>query len=368
MNTYLMGLLNLTWTQMKRLLREPFVLGFNFALPLILLVVGGSFINNADITLRAVVLNHANTPFAHEFETMLTEPAAIGILSVREDVASLDEAIALMSRGELESIIELPEGFGDLNEAGYPSGNVIVYYEQSSPQAGQTLASIMQSILDETNIAITGIVPPLGVEQRPTTTANRSALDELYVGVALFTLLSVGVFVLANVLPKDKQLGVLRRFRVTPLRKSQLILGTMLTYSAISMIAVTIITAAAVLIFELDIRGNYFLLVAFLLLSAILLTGFGLFVGALAINEDQAAIGAITLSVILFGTLSLPRWVLPEWLQTITDYLPLAPIMDGIRSIAVEGSSLIELAPQLAIMGVWVAVIYAISIRAFRWE
>lgn len=368
MNSYLIGLVTLTWTQMKRLLREPFVLGFNFALPLILLVIGGSFVNNADITLRAVVLNHADSPFAREFETLLTEQGVIGILSVLEDVASLDEAITLMGRGELESIIELPDGFGDLNEAGYPSGNVLVYYEQSSPQAGQTLASIMQSILDETNIAITGIIPPLGVEQRPTTTENRSAIADLYVNLALFTLLSVGVFVLANVLPKDKQLGVLRRFRVTPFRKSQLILGTMLTYSAISMIAVTLVTAAAVLIFDLDMRGDYLLLAVFLLLSAILLTGFGLFVGALAINEDQAAIGAITLSVILFGTLSLPRWMLPDWLQTLTDYLPLVPIVDGIRSIAVEGISLVDLAPQLAIMSVWIAVLYAISIRAFRWE
>ncbi len=204
MNAYLLGLLTLTWTQMKRLLREPFVLGFNFALPLVLLVIGGSFINNADIRLRAVVLNHANTPFAQEFEAMLIEPDTVGILSVREDVTSLDEAVTLMSRGELESIIELPEGFGDLNEAGYPGGNVVVYYEQSSPQAGQTLSSIMQSILDETNITITGIVPPLGVEQRPTTIENQSAMDELYGGLSLFALLSVGGIVLANVLPKDK--------------------------------------------------------------------------------------------------------------------------------------------------------------------
>lgn len=368
MNAYLIGLLTLTWTQMKRLLREPFVLGFNFALPLILLIVGGNFINNENITLRAVVLNHAGSSFADEFETLLTEQGAIGILSVREDVASLDEAIALMSRGELESIIELPLGFGDLNAEGYPSGNAVVYYEQSSPQAGQTLASIVQSILDETNITITGIVPPLGVEQRPTTTENRTAIDDLYGGLALFTLLSVGVFVLANVLPKDKQLGVLRRFRVTPFRKSQLIVGTMLTYSAISMIAVTIVTAAAVLTFDLDIRGDYLLLAFFLLLSAILLTGFGLFVGALAINEDQAAIGAITLAVILFGSMSLPRWVLPEWLRTLTDYLPLAPIVDGIRSITVEGIAFADLVPELAIMGIWIAVIYAVSIRVFRWE
>lgn len=136
----------------------------------------------------------------------------------------------------------------------------------------------------------------------------------------------------------------------------------------ISMIAVILVTAAAVLIFNLEIRGDYLLLAGFLLLSAILLTGFGLFVGALAINEDQAAIGAITLSVILFGTLSLPRWVLPDWLQALTDYLPITPVMDGIRAIVVEGISLGDLSPQLAVIGVWTAVIYAVSIRVFRWE
>lgn len=368
MNIYLMGLLTLTWTQIKRLLREPFVLGFNFALPMILLVIGGSFINNANITLRAVVLNHANTPFANEFETMLTDSVTIGILAVRDDVTALDEALALMNRGEIESIIELPEGFGDLNEAGYPTGNVAVYYEQSRPQAGQTLASIMQSILDETNIAITGIVPPLGVEQKPTTTENRSAIGELYRGLAVFTLVSVGLFVLANVLPKDKQLGVLRRFRVTPFRKSQLILGTMLTYTVISMIAVTLVTLVAVFIFNLDIHGNYLLLFAFLLLSAILLTGFGLFVGSLAVNEDQAAIGAIMLSVILFGTLSLPAWLLPEWLQILTEYLPLVLITDSIDAITIGDISFIDLIPHFSMMSIWIVIIYAISIRIFRWE
>lgn len=353
---------------MKRLLREPFVLGFNFALPCILLLVGGSFINNADISIRAVVLNQASSTFSHEFENQIIESDVINILTLREDITSLHAAIALISRGELESIIVLPEGFGDLNESDYPTGNVIVYYEHFSPQAGQTLTSIIQSMLDETNITITGIVPPLSVEPRPTVTENRSAMDEIYSGLVFFTLLSVGVFVLANVLPRDKQLGVIRHFRVTPLRKSQLILGTMLTYSAIGMIAVTIVTIAAILIFDLDIRGDSLSLAVFLLLSAILVTGFGLFVGALAINEDQAAIGAIMVSLLLFGSMSLPRWLLPEWLQTLVDYLPLSPIMNGIRAIMIEEISLINLAPQLTIMSIWIAVIYTISIRIFRWE
>jgi hypothetical protein len=35
--------------------------------------------------------------------------------------------------------------------------------------------------------------------------------------------------------------------------------------------------------------------------------------------------------------------------------------------ITTEGANLIDLAPQLAIMGIWLVVIYTLAIRLFRW-
>ena len=59
---------------------------------------------------------------------------------------------------------------------------------------------------------------------------------------------------------------------------------------------------------------------------------------------------------------------MPEWVQGISAYLPLTPVIDGIRLITTEGKHLIELGPQLGLMAIWLVVIYAIAFKVFRWE
>ncbi len=59
---------------------------------------------------------------------------------------------------------------------------------------------------------------------------------------------------------------------------------------------------------------------------------------------------------------------MPEWLQNISTYLPLTPVIDGIRMIATEGKHLVDLGPQLGLMALWTIIIYAVAFRVFRWE
>jgi ABC-2 type transport system permease protein len=49
-------------------------------------------------------------------------------------------------------------------------------------------------------------------------------------------------------------------------------------------------------------------------------------------------------------------------------WLPLTPVIDGIRLITTEGKNLIDLLPQLGMMAIWIVVVYAIAFRVFRWE
>ena len=69
----------------------------------------------------------------------------------------------------------------------------------------------------------------------------------------------------------------------------------------------------------------------------------------------------------LSGTF-FPRFLMPEWLQQISAFLPLTPIIDGLRYIVNEGYTVTQLAPQLGIMAAWLVVIYLIAFRVFRWE
>jgi ABC-2 type transport system permease protein len=59
---------------------------------------------------------------------------------------------------------------------------------------------------------------------------------------------------------------------------------------------------------------------------------------------------------------------MPEWLQHVTAFLPLTPIIDGIRMIATEGKHLTDIGPQIGLTALWAVIIYAIAFRVFRWE
>jgi ABC-2 type transport system permease protein len=59
---------------------------------------------------------------------------------------------------------------------------------------------------------------------------------------------------------------------------------------------------------------------------------------------------------------------MPNWLQTVTNYLPLTPVIDGLRYLTTEGKNLTQIGPQIGLVAIWFVVIYAIAFRVFKWE
>jgi ABC-2 type transport system permease protein len=101
-----------------------------------------------------------------------------------------------------------------------------------------------------------------------------------------------------------------------------------------------------------------------------MILGIGLAIGGWAKNERQAApLANIVVFPMMFlsGTF-FPRFLMPEWLQNITNFIPLSPVIDGVRLIATEGKTLIDVAPQLGLVALWGVIVYAIAFRVFRWE
>ncbi len=144
----------------------------------------------------------------------------------------------------------------------------------------------------------------------------------------------------------------------------------MLGSAVTGLLSIAVMFAVAIAIYHLKVAGNYFELAAFLAFGVILILGIGLAVGGWAKNERQAAPLA---NIIVFPMMFLtgtffPRSLMPHWMQDITTFMPLTPVIDGARLIATEGQHLWQLGSQLGIMAVWLIVIYAVAFRVFRWE
>lgn len=355
------------FTQVKRFFRDPVALFFTFLFPLLFLFVFGSlFRGGGDVNFNIALINQSETQFAQDFEKNVRENDMFTI----DDAATYDAAKEKMSRGEIDSIIELPETFGQPATSGVPSGELVVYYNEGSPQAGQTLASVMQSVLDEINVQLTQSQPPFTVTQRSTNTNNLSQFDFTFSGIIGFVLLSMGIFGLANQLPAEKKSGTLRRLRATPFTAGQVAVGTMLYYGFVGALSLVLMFIVGIFLFGFDMRGDWLQLIPFLALAMIMMLGFGILIGGWAKNENQSAVltQVVSFPLMFLSGVFFPRFLMPEWLQGITTYLPLSPVVDGIRYITTEGLTLLDILPQIGIIAAWAVVVYLLAIKLFRWE
>lgn len=206
-------------TQIKRFFRDPTALFFTLAFPLIFLFVFGSIFRGSDgVSFDVAIINHSETPFAKEFLGQFEKNETF---KIRDDVTSLDQAKELMGRSEIDSIIEVPESFGAPGARELPAGELVVYYDEGSPDSGRTVASVMESILTEIEQGMTKQQPLFSVKQAPTSVSGLSQFDYTISGLIGFSLLSIGIFGLANQLPAEKKNGTLRRIRATPMARSR---------------------------------------------------------------------------------------------------------------------------------------------------
>lgn len=353
----------------RRLFRDKVAIFFTFVFPLIFLFVfGGLFGKNNDISFNIALINKSESDFSKSFAADLKKD---GVLKVKEDVTTVDGAKELMNRGELDAAIILPKEFGNLKSGTtFPSGQAEILYDQSNQQAGQTLGSILESVFKEINSKFVQVQTPFTVKTTSTATSGLTQFDFIFAGLLGFSILSLGIFGPTSVFPKLKQRGVLRRYHTTTLKVWQYFTGNVLSNVFVGILSVSTMFIVALTVFDLNMRGDYLSLLLLVIMGTIVLFGVGLAVGGWAKNENQAAplANLVAFPMMFLSGTFFPRFLMPTWLQNVSDLLPLTPVIDGARLIITEGKTVFELLPQFGLLAAWGLIIYFIAFRVFRWE
>lgn len=350
----------------RRYFRDKTAIFFTVAFPLIFLFVFGSFSKGSSVSFHVALINQSNAKFASQLASSIKKDK---VFNIRSDISDLGQAKQKMSRNEIDAAIVLPPDFGQVSD-GVPSGRAILYYDLNNYQAAQALKSILQGEFDGINTQLVKVHPPFSVEAKSTNQKGLSKFDYTFAGLLGFSIMGLGIFGPVNYFPQMKKEGVLRRLHVTPLRVWQYFLANVISNAIIGIFAISVMFIVAISVFHFKMAGNYLELAVFIILGIFSIFGIGLAVGGWAKNENQAAPLA---NIIVFPMLFLsgtffPRFLMPLWLQHITSFLPLTPIIDGIRMVATEGKHLVDLGPQLGLIAIWTVIIYAIAFRVFRWE
>lgn len=360
----------LTKLNTRRFFRDRLAQFFAILFPLIFLFVFGglSSSNSSNVSFRVAVINQSRSPFATKFSAQLSGGK---VFKVDPAVHTMTAAEDKLSRSQIDGIIVLPSNFGNVVAGqAYPSGQAHLIYAQSSSGTGQTLTSVLQETFKSINAKFVPAAEPFSVTATQLNKKSLSAFDYTFAGLLGFSIIGLGVFGPVNVFPELKKQGILRRLHTTPLKVWQYFMATMFSQAATGIISIGIQFIVAILVFHLRVAGNYAEIFLFTILSIFMILGIGLAIGGWAKNERQAApLSNIVVFPMLFlsGTF-FPRFLMPHWLQSLTTFLPLTPVIDGLRLLITEGKHLVDLGPQLGLISLWFIVIYAIAFRVFKWE
>lgn len=354
----------------KRFFRNRVAIFFGVLFPLIILfVIGGIFGGGSNVSFKVALINQASTTQATRVQQSIEHNAVVFKLS--KTAHRLADAQKQLAKGTLDAVIVIPPTFGTVATGSTtPSGALTVLYPHTNAQEAQALTSVLQSELELLNAPYVPVHPPFTVQATQVGGRGLTSFDYTFAGLLGFALLGIGIFGPTSVFPELKRQGVLRRLETTPLKTWQYFIATAISQCIVGFVTIIAMFAVSILVFNLHVVGNWGELFVFLALSVAMILGIGLAIGGWAKDQSQAAplANIVTFPMLFLSGTFFPRYLMPNWLQAISAYFPLTPVIDGVRMIAAEGKSLVGVAPQLGLVLAWGVIIYLVAFRVFRWS
>jgi ABC-2 type transport system permease protein len=175
---------------------------------------------------------------------------------------------------------------------------------------------------------------------------------------------------LSITLVEERDQGILKRLRGTPLREWQLLGGKILAAGAIICLQLLILSAIEVALFGLHMKGAPLPTLAILAGGTLAFLAMGFCLASLMKNARAAEAWALALflPMLFIGGGFFPTESLPRLVQQAARTLPLTHFYEALTSVMVEGSSILSAGHHLIVLGAWAILCFVITLRAFRWE
>ncbi len=166
---------------------------------------------------------------------------------------------------------------------------------------------------------------------------------------------------------RERNQGTMERILTSPLTRGEIILGYILSHSILSIVQATSVILTTFLIFGAQIEYTVLSLIqAYLIIYLVVIgaLGIGIFLSTLAKTEFQI-LQFIPLVIIPFMLLSgvwAPIETLPDWLQPISQFIPLTYANQAMRDILLRKESFLDVPIALIILLTFAVMMIALGI------
>ena len=358
--------------EFTQLVRDRLTYAMIIGIPIIQLLLFGYAINSDPKHLPTAVLVQDQGDLSRSVLASLANSQYFDIVATANTPAELNR---LIERGKVQFAITIP---GDFTRkiVRHQDAQVLVEADASDPAAtggaAAALSSIAQFALAHdlkgplARPAASGPPFKMVVQRRynPEGVTAYNIVPGLVATILTMTL----VMMTALAMTRETERGTMETLLSTPLRPVEVMIGKLTPFVLVGIVQATVIITMARLLFGVPMTGGWPALVLGLFLFIIGSLALGFLVSTVARNQLQAmqmSFFYFLPSILLSGFL-FPFRGMPSWAQWIGSLLPVTHMLRVVRGAMLKGVGIADALPSLGALVLFMLVVSAIAIRAYR--
>ena len=348
-------LLAIARKELRQLRRDPPTLAMMFGVPVIQLLLFGFAIRTDVRDLPLAVYDAAPSSESRELAARLE---ATGNYRIREQASGYAEARAWLQEGRVRAALIIPPDYARRLKRGEAAGAQLLI-DAADPMASQSAigaAGAMVLVPGAGDPAAPPAARPgLGVTDlrvRPLYNPGLRTPTYIVPGIIGVLLSLTLMLITALALVRERERGTLEQLIVTPITRSELMVGKVAPYVVIGYVQMTAVLLLGWLVFDVPVRGSLSLFYAISLAFIVANLGLGLFFSTVARNQQQAMMLGFMylLPNILLSGFMFPREAMPEAAQWLGAALPLTYYLEVLRGIILREAGLAALWQETVVL------------------
>ena len=359
--------------EMLEVLRDPIRLAFAFVGSAILMLIFGFGITTDVENLPYAVLDLDQSPESRIYLQNLSSNPRYFLEQL--PLHSQTEMIERLKAHDISFAIEIPPHFGrDLKRGSQPVVSALI--DGAMPFRAETIQGYVQGIhlrylknLTLQEFGNASIALPVRIETRYRYNPSFESIYAMVPSVQAILLILIPAILMAVSVVREKELGSMTNFFVTPTTRLEFLLGKQLPYVAIGMLNYGLLVVMAIVVFQVPLKGSGLTLTLGALLYVTATTGIGLLVSSFTSTQVAAVFATAILAMmptIQFSGMLQPVSTLDGGAKFIGSFWPATYYMHMSVGAFTKGLKFQDLWPNLLALATFFPVLTIISAMALK--